>query len=206
LKSKALLFIFLIPAAAFTAKASPIVQDSSFENITSPSFPYYNYTGGFSSPNWIFSGNSGVDPSSGTWFSAPPPDGRQAAFLQNVSSFSQLVTGFVVGNVYQVTYQAAERPAYVSNGIDVSLGGIDLGTFTPAGTGFVLVTTSTITATSTSMNLAFAGTFTTGDHDSAIDVVSIADVTPGGVPEPSTMLLGAIPLAAFALLRRKRTA
>jgi hypothetical protein len=123
--------------------------------------------------------------------------------LQNVADFSQTIGGFTVGDIYQVTYYAAERPSYAANGIQLSLGGIDLGTYTPSGNAFVLVTSGQMTATSGSMTLAFSGTFNSGDHDSAIDVVTIQDVTPSGVPEPSTMVLGALPLAAL-LLRRKR--
>ena len=200
---KSFALLVLIPATAFLAKASPLVLDSSFENVVSPNYAYYVGTAGFSSPNWLFTGGSGVDPSSGTWFVAPPPNGTQAAFLQNVSGFSQLIGGFTVGDHYQVTYYAAERPAYAANGIQVSLGGTNLGTYTPSGNAFVLVTTGQMTATSGSMTLAFSGTLTAGDNDSAIDVVTIQDVTPSGVPEPSTMVLGALPIAAL-LLRRKR--
>ena len=124
---------------------------------------------------------------------------------QSGQAEAQIVTGFTIGDLYRITYSAAQRPGYTPNGIQVSLDGIDLGTFTPSGTGFVLVTTNSTTATSGSMNLAFSGTFTTGDHDSAIDVVTIEDLTSiAGVPEPSTMALGGIALSALGLLRRKR--
>lgn len=200
---KTLSLCVLVLTTVFTAAAGPVVQDSSFENVSPGSYPFYEFFGGFSSPSWTFGGGSGVDPSSGTWFVPAPPDGTNAAFLQNISSFSQTISGFTIGNLYTVSYYAAQRPGYAANSIDVSLGGVDLGAYLPSSTAFVQVTTSSMTATSDTMALTFQGTFNGGDFDSAVDVVTISDPSPA--PEPSTLVLGGLSLIGLGILRRKRT-
>jgi hypothetical protein len=179
----------LVCALGASALAGIVVPDSSFENVTPTAYPYYSNGPGFSSPSWVFPIQDwqGVDPSSGVWFVPPPPDGTQAAFLQQDNSFFwQTIAGFTVGESYEVSFYLAQRPGYGANGVKVSLGGIDLGTYTPSSTAFDLVTTAIMTASASSMTLRFEGTnpVVVGDTASAIDLVSIQQV-----PEPGTAAL-----------------
>jgi hypothetical protein len=164
---------------------------------------------------WSFSVNAGIaaydQPGFAPWFNTTPPDGNQAAFCQtspgaggDVCTISQTVTGFEIGDAYYIDYFTAERPGAFGGGVsvDVNLGGVDLGSYTPTTTAFTEVQTSAMTATATSMTLTFTGTGPGGGADRS---VALDDVQANEAPEPGSALLLLAP-AGWLAWRRRRVA
>lgn len=178
------------------------ILNSSFEQPATASYLYnpVDPTGG-----WVFSGRSGV--AANTFFNPPPPNGTQAAFLQQyldqpstLSSITESVSGVsLVPSV--LTFFIAQRPGFAANPTTVSYGAQILGTFTPASTTFNMVTIF-FTPTAASGNLTFRSAATTnGDLDTALDLVTFNAVAP--VPEPASMLFVLPALGLLALARRR---
>ncbi len=186
------------------ALASPIVLDNSFESINLGGGYQYDPT----TTPWVFSSVGAGIASAGVWFSGPPADGVNAAFMQgNSSYFEQDIAGFTVGEDYDVSFFSATRPSYSPDPFDITLGGMDLGVYGPIGNFTVSQTTGPITATSTSMLLVFAGT-ANFDADSDIDLITINDVglgnpAPSATPESSSFGLAALAIASLIVTRKR---
>jgi hypothetical protein len=101
--------------APMGVRVGPIViANAGFETPVVSSF-LYNPSGA----GWTFSTNgpasgSGVTTinKNGDSFTAknlPPPEGNQMAFLQSTGSISQVLSGFVPGGRYKLTFAAAQR-------------------------------------------------------------------------------------------------
>lgn len=158
------------------------------------------------------------------WYAGTPPGGSQVAGLQQFSgttaeaSISQEITGFAVGQSYGVDFYIALRNGKCScvtgglpntpnpgDTIEVLLGGQLLGTFTPSTATWTEITTGTMVANSTTMDLEFVsasgGTLSSRELDTLIDDVMVGEET----PEPSTLILAAGGLAFLAGRRRLRT-
>jgi hypothetical protein len=185
------------------ALALPIAN-FSFEAPTTASFIYnpIDPTPG----GWTFLGRSGV--AANTFFAPPPPDGVQAAFLQqfvdqpsSLSSIAESLSGVSLSPATLV-FLIAQRPGFAPNPFSVFYGAQNLGTFTPASTSFQTITIN-FTPSATSGVLMFRSAATTnGDLDTAIDKVSFAQ----GIPEPVSILLTGGGLIALALVLRRRLA
>jgi hypothetical protein len=186
---KKLLFLGLCVLAA-SAQAS-IISNPSFEI---PSLGPGGYSYNTAGASWIFANHSGEAATGSPWFSGSPPDGTQAAFLQNLASdaagsdsISQSLVGLTIATSYQFSFFAAMRPGTLTDPFSVFLGTNNLGTFTPLSTTFVQFTTAPVVATSSTMTLSFvAAGASPGDIDSAIDNVQVLTPEPG-----SFILLGA---------------
>lgn len=156
------------------------------------------------------------------WYASAPPDGSQVAGLQQYSgsttgaSISQEVSGFNVGASYAVTFDIDERNGKCScvtggqsntpsaaDAIEVILGGVVLGTFTPTTDTWTQVTTGQMVATSSTMDLEFysasTGVLSTSQVNSLFTDVMIEDPT----PEPATLALVGGGLLLLAGLRRR---
>jgi PEP-CTERM motif len=201
---KTLLFLGIC-ALAVSAQASLIINPS-FEI---PSLGAGNYSYNTSGATWVFANHSGEAATGSPWFSGSPPDGTQAAFLQNLvgdaagsDSISQSL-GLSIGTLYQFTVSAALRPGYNADPFTVFLDSNNLGTFTPLSTTFATFTTAPVTATSATMTLSFvAAGASPNDITSVIDNVGV--LTPA-IPEPgSFVLLGAGLLALGSMFKLKR--
>lgn len=198
--AKAALTLLSCLGLAAIAGADPVVQDASFENV-----PANTYTYNPSGSAWTFNGGSGLAQNNSPWFEPVAADGSQAAFLQDVAAISQDVSGFKLGDEYQLSFYAVQRAGYTNNDITVSVDGNALETITPASySEFTQYITPEFTATSDIQTISFS---TLGvpcdDSDSVIDMVSVADVTPS--PEPATFgLIAPVALGGLALLRRRR--
>lgn len=185
----------------FMAVAHASIINSSFEQPVTASYLYnpIDPTGG-----WTFAGRSGV--AATAFFVGPPPNGNQAAFLQqyvdqpsSLTSISQSLTAVALTPM-ALSFYIAQRPGYAPDPIVVTYGTQNLGTFTPAGTAFSLVSAN-FTPTATSGTLTFQSAATTGsDLDTAIDQVTLTS----GVPEPISVALIVPALAGMLLLHRRR--
>jgi hypothetical protein len=186
--------------------------------------------------DWSFQGSAGIAANLSAFdvdyaletppYDNPAPSGNQVGFLQwnsnNPSSLpgtiSQTITGFIEGQSYVVSFEAANRPdvgdPYVYGGeqdfnvywdgqlIDYIDGATDLN----ADDTFALfMTTPFIASASDAANggvLEFQVTgLVTGDHTDFIDNIEVNDPA---LPEPSTwlLMLSGILLFGFGLRRR----
>jgi hypothetical protein len=201
-------------ALAFTsiAGATAILNPSFEAPVQTPTGYTYNPSLGASS--WTFDGQSGIAAQDSPWFSNLPPDGIQAAFLQvylpnglaTTDFISQTLTGLNVGDSYQFTFYAAQRPGYPVNDFNVLLGSTVIDDVTPASPAFVQFTTAPTVATSSSMALTFQALDTANatDADAIIDLVQIQDLGIVAVPEPSSVLLFGPGIAGLLWLRRRK--
>lgn len=155
---------------------APVPDDAGFEtpNVGTGSFGdfEYNPTGA----PWLYVNGAGVAGNGSGFTSGNPdaPDGTQVAFLQGAgSSISQSIY-FVAGD-YTVSFMAAQRGNYQPDGsqtVEVLVDGNVVGTFTPAGTSYVLETTGSFTVTTGAHTLTFEG-INTGDTTAFIDQVTL---------------------------------
>ena len=96
---------------------------------------------------WAFAGVAGIA-ANGSGFTAgnpPAPEGTQVAFLQKTGSFSQAVAGWAAGS-YRLTFHAAQRGNFGTSRQDfrVLVDGVAVGTFTPSGTSYQVLTTAAL--------------------------------------------------------------
>lgn len=198
------LLIALAPVAASAAA----IGDASFETVPMPTGGFaYQVTGS----SWNFLSDSGISSDGGPFYTGSAPAGTQAAFIQSgvngqgqsaQGQITQTLTGLSVGTTYDFTYFAAARAGFTGDAIDVSFAGQDLGTVTPVTANFVLETTQSFVATSTTGLLSFLGGVSPTDYDSAIDSVSIN--SSATVPEPASLVMLGAGLIGFSMVRRKQ--
>jgi hypothetical protein len=163
-----------------------IIQDSDFDSPGVGIGPAaYQYAPG-GSP-WTFTGGAGLA-GNGSGFTAgnpPAPQGTQVAFLQQQGQFSQTVE--LAAGTYTVTFAAAQRAndQASSQTFEVQLDGAVIGTFTPSGSEYTTLSTTTFTvATAGAHELAFLGLDPNGgDNTAFIDQVSFNAAN--GVQDPS---------------------
>jgi type VI protein secretion system component Hcp len=146
------------------------VQDPGFEQPDVSQGPgrfLYNPTGA----PWTFTGSAGVVANGSAFGNANPPEGTQAAFLQQLGSISQMVD--LAAGTYSLSFWAAQRPG---NGqtFQVQVDGVVVGTFTPAGTSYSLYATDSFTVAAGQHTIAFVGTNPGGgDNTAFLDLVTV---------------------------------
>lgn len=175
-------------------------QNSSEANVTPIAGPISIANYSFESPvltagttstfptgaGWTFSGSgspndSGIASNGSSFVSglASAPDGKQVAWLQEISSITQSLTGFQPGKTYTVTFYAAQRQSktggQAGQTFDVRIDGATIGSFAPPQASTTYGTYSaSFTATATTHTVAFVATdLNTGDNTIFLDDVTI---------------------------------
>ena len=162
---------------------SPVPPTFPFDNIGDRGFEPLPAGTSSTSPQWSFSGTSGIaaNKTSYTGGNPPAPEGSYVAILQEIGSFSQSVPDWTAGS-YQITFKAAQRmgsgtfqPA--QQDFQVLVDGSVVGTFTPSGTSYQSYTTSVFNVLTGDHTIAFQGLDTaTGDNTALIDEVVLVQV------------------------------
>jgi hypothetical protein len=181
---------------------APTIADFGFET---PSLGSGNYQYNPSGAGWTFEGaspdGSGLV-ANGSGFSNPnAPEGVQAAFLQEYSTISQAISGFIPGINYTITFAAAER-GFGNNGgqtWNVMIDNTVVGSYDPGAgaTAFVNYTAS-FTASAAVHTLSFVGTDSGGGNNTVfLDNVTI-DVATNQLAAPAITLTAPANDAAFS--------
>jgi hypothetical protein len=173
---------------------SPVAESiTSFETVATPSLILND---GFETPNvstyqynppggsWTFSAQagangSGISANNSLFTTGNPhaPQGLQVAFLQGLGSIAQVVSGFVPGLKYNVTFAAAQRATYQNGGQtwNLKIDNTVIGSFSSAASVTQYMDFTTIfTASATTHTLAFVGTdLSGGDNTVFLDNVRL---------------------------------
>ena len=125
--------------------------------------------------SWAFNHLSGLIANNSGFGNPSVPEGIQAAFIQAYGTISQTISGLTPGQVYTLTYSAAQRPGN-SETWNVQIDNSVIQTNSPGGTSYAPYT-ATFTATAPAHVLSFVGTDVAGNGDSVfIDNVQLTAV------------------------------
>ena len=158
--------------------ASPAIPNFSFENPsagTGSGAYRYNPTGG----SWTFSGSAGNGSgvaANGSGFGNPnAPHGTQVAFVQNLGTITQTLTGLTPGKTYTLSYLAAQRGGGSGGQTwDVKIGSTVIQSNNIPGSTSFISSTVNFVASAASQTLAFVGTnLSGGDRTVFIDNVTL---------------------------------
>jgi len=169
--------VFLDDVAIWPAQPSSYGSNLGFE---SPSLGNGNYQYNPSGGIWAFSGSPGNGSgivANGSGFGNPnAPEGVQAAFVQELGTISQTLSGLTPGTNYTIIYSAAQRgTGEGGESWNVTIDGTVIATNNPGSSATSYVNyTARFTATSTTHTLAFVGTdLAGGDRTVFIDNVMV---------------------------------
>ncbi len=201
----------LLGGFAVRPAAAQTVPNGSFEAPVVSTYAYAPSGASFTfSPTVSNVAGAGIAASGSAFNNGTAPDGNQVAFLQDLGSFSQTITGFVVGQSYDVSFLTAARLQAQDGANDFTVSVTDglLGNFNPtndAVNGYQSMTTGAFNATSGTETLTFQGLDTLGgDRTSFVDNVQI-----NPVPEASTTisfgLLLTLGLSGIVVAARKKS-
>jgi subtilase family serine protease len=153
----------------------PTIGDFGFEAVPVGNGSYvYDPTGSawtFATSAGLAGNNSGFSGGNG-----PAPQGAQVAFLQQVGTISQSVSGWAAGS-YTISFDAAQRGNVVNQqqDFDVLIDGKVVSTFTPTGSTYQVYTTSSFTVTAGAHTIEFLGlNGSGGDNTALLDDVTVA--------------------------------
>lgn len=190
--------------ACVPALATPVILNPSFENGPNPGGFTTILGGGGGLSDWTVTGHS-IDYIGNYWVAS---DGGRSVDLagNDPGGVSQLVSGFTVGGYYILYFDMSGNPDGGSNPKNLTLGITG-----EPNQGFAFNTSGvshgamgwtqnsyTFQASATSLTISFAFA-DSGPWGAALDNVSIEQV-----PEPASMVLVGLGLAALGFARRRR--
>jgi len=166
-----ILSFFLVFIPHFAGAQAITVPNFSFEtpttttNINDPTGASWTFTNG---------GGRFTGVAKASLFGGSAPDGSQMCYLQSTSSISQSLSGFVPGATYAVTVAGGIRPGTAVDGVNVTVNGATISSFTPSVSTYTDYT-ATFVATSSSETIGFVGTIAT-TNEANLDNVRINQV------------------------------
>jgi hypothetical protein len=160
----------MLASWSHAAMAQVNVGDFSFEfpDVSAP--PGYVY--GPKVPGLTFVGGAGITANNTAWGFQPAPEGKQVAFLQNISQIMQPVSGLMPGGNYVLRFYTAKRHFYPATEVTVAFNGVTILKVTPAGDSWQQVTSRAFTAAYPNGTLSFS-TNAQPDVGAGIDAVTI---------------------------------
>ena len=172
---------------ASETSARVTIANAGFE---SPAFGANGWSYAPAGAGWNFDG-AGIGRSGSPWV-ATAPEGMQVGFVQNNGAISQTLT-VADGGFYDLTFKAANRPAYADSGIAVQIDGVTVknhpaGSFA-SGAVFNTFTVRGIRLEAGSRLLTFAGIQNGGDSATAIDDVRLTYAASGSLPSGTALTL-----------------
>ena len=170
----------------------------------------YNPTG--CGQSWTFLGGSGLTRTPSAFGNPAGPDGSsQSAFLQNIGSFSQTITGIDIGSQYTLSFWAIQRTCCdgsFAQTISVNFDGVSLtfdnaanASVLPGTDGWTEYTTDSFVAQHASAVLQFGGNYTGNDATAFVDQITSTETA---APEPATWGLLASGLGGLLWSRRRK--
>jgi hypothetical protein len=167
----------LIDAVAVVAVPAPgPLANGGFElpDLAAGTFQYAP-----AGPGWAYSPSAGVA-ANGSGFTAGNPGapaGDQVGFLQGLASVTQTLS--LAAGSYRVEFRAAQRGNFNESQqvVRVSVGGVAVGTFTPAGAGYQAFATEAFTLAAAGTRLLVIEGLTGGDSTALVDAVAVAAVS-----------------------------
>ena len=186
-------------------KITGFLQNGGFEipNFAKGGWNYEtNYLDG---GGWYFSPQTSFNIGAGTASAGSPWGGaafagNQFAYVQRSGFISQTLQNLTVGKKYYVTFEDATRPGFGSHGLRVMVDNTQIMNTISNSNAWQLRQTSSFTATSSSMTLAFDGIDANADASSLLDDVRVIQA----VPEPSGVTFGIGCALVLIALRRQR--
>jgi hypothetical protein len=195
------------------ATATPIILNSGFEVFDQGSNGYH-YWGDMtesekSEVKWTGLNLAGPNSPWKANNNSPDPLGNQFAYLQNVTSFYQQISGFEIGHTYNLTFYESYRTAKPSGNdlsvvLDEGLGTEEVIYHTDSVTNTIwaLRASSDFVASKTSYELRFRTTNPLGgDRTTIVDGTVFNHIA---VPEPSAFALAVLAIAALAIILARR--
>ena len=111
-----------------------IIQDNLDFQSTSLAAGSFSYSP--ANTGWTYSNNAGIATNGSGFNPSTAPVNSQVAFIQSTTStngsMSTTLTGFAPNQVYSLSFDAAQRAGSPNQGVQISLDGTSLGTFTPS--------------------------------------------------------------------------
>jgi hypothetical protein len=181
--------------------AGVVISNPSFEQGCASSICSFDTSS--SPPGWtVISGN--IEFVNGSFW--PPEQGSYSVDTDGTApgAISQDLSGFVVNQMYQLTFGLAFNPSWCSSSalceLEVAIGGVTKDYWVGEGAFAWVDQSISFIASSTTTTLVFTDVVGQGSGGPAIDNVRIA----GGVPEPSTVGLLLLGVGTLLLARRRR--